>query len=253
MKRSALLGTAVSIATMDETVEWAAEVIRLRAPTQHVVVNAAKLVMMERDPGLREIVNGCPVVNADGQSVVWAGWLFGIRIPERVTGIDLMGRLLERGSAEGWRIYLLGAQHDVVAKLVVRLSKHVTIAGWRDGYWAKDEDDDVVGAIAGSGADVLFVALPSPWKEEWIAPRLQRLGVPLCVGVGGSFDVLAGVRRRAPAWMQRSGLEWLFRLAQEPRRLTWRYAKTNVLFAAMVGKELLSRPRSGGMRDSSNR
>lgn len=245
MKQSGLLGSVVTVATMDETVAWAAGVIATRVPTQHVVVNAAKLVMMERDTTLRSIVNGCPVVNADGQSVVWAGRILGVRLPERVTGIDLMERLVERAGSEGWRIYLLGAQPEVVAAVAQKMARTVAVAGWRDGYWGEDEDDSVVEGIAGSGADVLFVALPSPQKEMWVAPRLQRLGVPLCVGVGGSFDVLAGVRRRAPVWMQRAGLEWLFRLAQEPRRLTGRYAKTNLLFASMVVRELVARRRKG--------
>lgn len=244
MRQSGLLGSVISIASMDETVAWAAGVVEARVPTQHVVVNAAKLVMMERDSRLREIVNGCPVVSADGQSVVWAGRLLGVRLPERVTGIDLMQRLLERASTQGWRVYLLGAQREVVSRVAQTLSPRVTVAGWRDGYWSDDEDELVVEEIARSAADILFVALPSPRKEMWVAPRLERLGVPLCVGVGGSFDVLAGVRRRAPEWMQRAGLEWLFRLAQEPRRLTGRYAKTNILFAAMVGREL-ARRRTG--------
>ena len=243
MKRSGLLGSVITVATMDETVAWAAGVIAAREPTQHVVVNAAKLVMMERDATLRGIVNGCPVVSADGQSVVWAGRVLGVRLPERVTGIDLMERLLERASAEGWRIYLLGARPEIVAAVAGKVSRTVQVAGWQDGYWGEDEDDSVVEEIARSGADILFVALPSPQKELWIAPRLQRLGVPLCIGVGGSFDVLAGVRRRAPMWMQRAGLEWLFRLAQEPRRLTGRYAKTNALFVSMVGRELIARRR----------
>lgn len=244
MESARFLGSNVTVATMDETVAWAAGVIERRTPTQHVVVNAAKLVMMKNDGRLRAIVNGCPVVNADGQSVVWAARLLGIRLPGRVTGIDLMQRLLERAPSEGWRVYLLGAQSDVVSRLAAELSRKVAIAGWRDGYWAESEDSAVVDAIAESDADILFVALPSPRKEEWIAPRLERLGVPLCVGVGGSFDVLAGFRRRAPRWMQRVGLEWAFRLMQEPKRLAGRYFRTNMLFAFMVIGELARKQRS---------
>jgi N-acetylglucosaminyldiphosphoundecaprenol N-acetyl-beta-D-mannosaminyltransferase len=230
--------------TMDETVEWAIGVIRRGTPTQHVVVNAAKLIRMRRDTDLAAIVNGCPVVNADGQAIVWASRLLGAPVPERVTGIDFMGRLLDLAPAMGWRVFFLGADEAVVSRLAAGHAASVAVAGYRHGYWLPGEDADVVNEVARSAADILFVALPSPRKEAWTARYLAELGVPLVVGVGGSFDVLAGRRRRAPAWMQRHGLEWLFRLGQEPARLGPRYLKTNGQFLLLLAWALISRQRA---------
>jgi len=225
----------LDLLTMAESLTACEQLIASREPTQHVVLNAGKVALCRRDPHLAEIIRSADLVNADGQSVVWAGRFLGLDVPERVTGIDLMQHLLESCEREGWPVYFLGARADVVRTVVERTSAahpQLRVAGFRDGYF--DDDGEVVGAIAASGARLLLVALPSPGKEYFIAEHSNELGPLLSVGVGGSFDVIAGQVARAPEWMQRSGLEWLFRLIKEPRKMWKRYLVGNVVFMYLV-------------------
>lgn len=206
------------------------------------VVNAAKLVKMREDDRLRASVLGCDIVLADGLSIVWASRLLRRGLPERVAGIDLFTGLLERAERRKQSVYLLGATGDVMERLVRRIAADhpsLRLAGSRDGYFSPDEEESIAGEIRRSGADFLFVGMSSPRKENFLARWWTELGVSVCHGVGGSFDVLAGEVRRAPVWMQRAGLEWFFRLAQEPRRLWRRYLSTNSRFAWLCIKELL--------------
>jgi N-acetylglucosaminyldiphosphoundecaprenol N-acetyl-beta-D-mannosaminyltransferase len=211
---------------------------------QHVVLNAAKVVQVQKDEQLRTIISGCSLVNADGQSVVWAARVLGISVPERVTGIDLMERLLDRAQDLGWSVYFLGARDQVVDRVVEIQRQHrprLTIAGWRNGYWAADEETAVVAEVAATTPTLLLVAMPTPAKELFLARHLDALGVSFAMGVGGAFDVVAGVTRRAPAWMQRTGLEWFYRLAQEPRRMFKRYLVGNTRFILLTLRELVRR------------
>ena len=208
-----------------------------------MAINAAKLVAMQDDPKLCEIIDGCGLVNADGQSVVWASRLLGDPLPERVAGIDLMDALLALAEGRGYRVYFLGARAEVLERAVERLQERypgLHVAGARDGYFNDDEAADVCDAIRASRPDVLFVAMSSPRKEYFLGEFGPNLGVPFVMGVGGSIDVIAGLTRRAPAAWQRLGLEWLYRLLQEPRRMFRRYAVTNTRFIALVGLALLS-------------
>jgi N-acetylglucosaminyldiphosphoundecaprenol N-acetyl-beta-D-mannosaminyltransferase len=206
-----------------------------RGPHQHVVLNAAKIVQAHDDPELARIIRSCSLINADGQSVVWAGRLLGSRLPERVAGIDFMLALWRSAARNGYRVYLLGSQADVVKETArIAARRNVTVVGHRDGYWDETEEAGVVAAVREARPDILFLALPSPRKEYFLARRQKELGCALVVGVGGSFDVVAGVRSRAPRWMQRAGLEWFHRLVQEPRRLVLRYAVGNTRFMALT-------------------
>jgi N-acetylglucosaminyldiphosphoundecaprenol N-acetyl-beta-D-mannosaminyltransferase len=228
---------------MTDTLEAIERAIARGLYTQHMAINAAKLVAMHDDPKLSEIIDGCGLVNADGQSVVWASRLLGDPLPERVAGIDLMDALLELAERRGYSVYFLGARSDVLQQAVARLRERypqLHVAGARDGYFTDDEAPGVCKTIRASGADVLFVAMSSPRKEYFLGEYGPELGVPFVMGVGGSIDVMAGMTRRAPAAWQRLGLEWLFRLLQEPRRLFRRYAITNTRFIALVGLALLS-------------
>jgi len=225
----------LDLLTMAESVSACERLIVAGRPAQHVVVNAGKIALCRRDPRLTNIIRGADLVNADGQSVVWAGRFLGLKVPERVTGIDLMQHLLESCAREGWSVYFLGARTEVVKAVVDSVhAAHptLTIAGYRDGYF--DDDRSVVNAISSSGARLLLVALPSPRKEYFIADHADGLGGLLSVGVGGSFDVLAGHIPRAPIWMQRFGLEWLFRLIREPRKMWKRYLVGNSVFVYHV-------------------
>lgn len=212
------------------------------------VVNAAKVVNMRRNPALRQSVLDADVVVADGIGVVWASRILGAALPERVTGIDLMLQMLSRGNEEKWAVYCLGATQDVLDRVVAHIGTYypgVRIVGHRNGYFDAAEESDVAEAVRASRADILLVAITSPKKEQFLARWQPTLDVPVCHGVGGSFDVVAGKVERAPRSWQRLGLEWLYRVKQEPGRLWRRYLVTNVLFCGLVITELV---RSGTRR-----
>jgi N-acetylglucosaminyldiphosphoundecaprenol N-acetyl-beta-D-mannosaminyltransferase len=207
-------------------------------PSQHVVLNAAKVVQMAGDERLREIVRSCDLVNADGASIVWASRVLGRPVPERVAGIDLFAAIVERAAATGHSVYFLGATDEVLEEMIARFRSTfpaLRIAGARNGYW--DDDGEVIAEVRRAQPDFLFLAIPSPRKEYWLNEHLDDLGVPFVMGVGGSFDVIAGKVRRAPVWVQRVGGEWLYRLCQEPRRMWKRYLVGNVRFVALTAQE----------------
>lgn len=213
------------------------------------VVNAAKVVNMRRDRELREDVLSSDLILADGISIVWAGRLLRKTLPERVTGIDLMTGMLRRGDRHGYRIYCLGAAAEVLHQVADRIAAefpNVRLVGKQHGYFTPEEEESVAGNIASASPDILLVAMTSPKKERFMARWGKRLGVPVIHGVGGSFDVFAGKVRRAPERWQRLGLEWLYRLQQEPRRLWRRYLVTNTLFTLMTGQELFRRMIEAG-------
>ena len=222
---------------MDETVARCRALIGESRPVQHVVLNAGKCVLMQDEPDVRDIVAGCDVVNADGQSVVWAARFLGLRVPERVAGIDLMGRLIALCASEGWPVYFLGAKDDVLVAFeaeALRRHPRLLVAGRRNGYFRANDEAGIAEAIRRSGARLVLVGISSPMKERFLARNLERMGPLLAMGVGGSFDVWAGKTTRAPAWMQRAGLEWFHRFAQEPRRMWRRYLVGNLRFAWIV-------------------
>ena len=248
-ERPTFLSVPLDALTIEETVARCRELILAHRPVQHVVLNAGKCVLMEDEPDLRAIISGCDLVSADGQGVVWAGRLLGIRIPERVTGIDLMGRLLGLAASEGWPVYLLGARDDVLADFAVEAKRRypaLVLAGHRNGYFTRTEEGLIADAVRTSGARLLFVAISSPLKEQFLARQLHRMGPIFAMGVGGSFDVWAGRTTRAPRWMQKSGLEWFHRFAQEPRRMWRRYLLGNMRFAWMVAKARMRADRTVG-------
>lgn len=231
--RQEVLGCAVDNLSMAETLDRIGELIATGRPHQHVVINADKVVKAARDPALARIIANCDLVNADGMPVVWASRVLGQPLKERVTGVDLFFRLLERAERSGWRVYFLGARREVVDEVVRRATaRHpgLRVAGSHDGYWSAADEDALVARIAESRADILFVAIPSPRKEEFLARHQARMKVPFAMGVGGTFDVAAGRVKRAPRWMQDSGLEWFYRFLQEPRRMFRRYFVDDVGF-----------------------
>lgn len=231
-----LFSSRIDAYTKDETLREIEARIDANHFTQHAVVNVAKIVNMQRDAQLRDAVNACDIVNVDGMGIVWGARMLGHAIPERVAGIDLFDALLALSAARGFPVFLLGARPDVVEQTAqVLSSRHpgLRIAGFHHGYFWDDEPA-VVDRIRASGAKLLFVAITSPRKEVFIDRWRDRLGVSFAMGVGGTFDVVAGRVRRAPRWMQTAGLEWLFRVVQEPRRMWRRYLTTNTAFALML-------------------
>ena len=244
--RAVVLGFEVDRLDLENAVRHCEKLIDSRAVAHITSLNVAKLVATRRDARLREIVQTSEVVTADGQPIVWASRLFGDPLTERVAGVDLMDALLPLAARRGYGVFILGARAEVVAHAVARLRAefpNLRIVGYRDGYFTDAEASAVCADIRAMRPDILFVAMSSPRKEYWIAEHRSQLGVPLSVGVGGAIDIIAGVTRRAPRWMQRAGLEWTYRLAQEPRRLWRRYLYTNVWFVFLLGAEFFARRR----------
>jgi N-acetylglucosaminyldiphosphoundecaprenol N-acetyl-beta-D-mannosaminyltransferase len=248
--RRHFLGMWVDPLTIDETVARCVKAVEERSPMTIGVVNAAKIVRLRKDQRLREAVLGCDLVLADGQSVVWASGLLRQPLPERVAGIDLMLALLPEAERRGDRVYFLGAKQDVLDRMLEELERRfpdLRVAGSRHGYFSSAEAPGIADEIREAGTDLLFIGVSSPMKELFVRDWSPRTGAQVTHGVGGTFDVLAGEVRRAPIWWQRHGLEWLYRVLQEPRRLGPRYFTTNFAFVVLVARatirERIRRPR----------
>ncbi|OTP75950.1 WecB/TagA/CpsF family glycosyltransferase [Caballeronia sordidicola] len=242
MNRIEFFSCPLDVATMDETVEWIGSRVSKGQFTQHVVVNVAKLVHMQTDAELAASVRACDIVNIDGMGVVWGARFMGLPVRERVAGVDLFENLLRMAEDAGFPVFLLGATETVVAQAAAVVSERyprLIIAGHHHGYFWDDERS-VVDMVRRSGARLLFVAITSPKKENFINRWKDSLGVDFVMGVGGTFDVVAGKVNRAPRWMQQSGLEWAYRVTQEPRRMWRRYFITNNKFAAMLIKKRIT-------------
>jgi N-acetylglucosaminyldiphosphoundecaprenol N-acetyl-beta-D-mannosaminyltransferase len=242
--RTEFLGVPIDALTFDETVAQAVDAMRSGRLTQHVALNVAKLIKLRHDADLRRDVIESDIVGIDGMGIVWGARALGVHVPERVPGVDLMQRLLAICACEGFRPYLFGARPQVLetaVKQALQRWPRINIAGYRDGYDGARDESAAVAAIRESGADCLFIGMPTPHKERFLHKHRFRLGVPFIMGVGGGIDVLAGHVTRAPAPVQRIGLEWLYRIYQEPRRMWWRYLSTNIAFAGMLGKALVGR------------
>lgn len=222
--------------TLDSCVE---EVLGSAADGERVwlaTVNVAILMAMRRSRVLREYAGGARWVVADGQPIVWLSRLLGRPLPQRVTGVDLIDRLCARAEEEGLGVYFLGASDEVVAAAgramrvrYPRLRLHVA-----NGYFSAAQIPERVSAVADSGVSLLFVGMGVPRQEHFIAEHMNALNVNVAIGVGGSFDVIGGLRDRAPLALQKRGLEWTYRLAQEPRRLWRRYLVTGMQFGILA-------------------
>lgn len=228
------MNTFVDGYNLDETINEIKKVIQTRTITQHVVINANKINLMYKDAKLRKIINNCSLINADGQSIVWANkFLNNSTECNRVTGIDLFENLVKVAAEEGYKVFYLGAKECVVKKVVeIHQLKYpeLRIAGYHDGYFNKEDCKGLIQEIRESKADILFVAFPSPQKEFWIHRNKFELNVPIQIGVGGSFDVVCGNIRRSPKWLQDIGMEWFYRWIFEPKRLFKRYFIGNTQF-----------------------
>lgn len=239
--RVKILGVTIDPLTMSETIHKVdEEYIQAKTPLHLMGVNADKINLCQSDQRLMRIVNECGIINADGASVVLAGKYLGIDIPERVAGIDLMQELLKLCQEKGYSTYFLGAKEEVLQKMLSNFREQypkLQIAGSRNGYFSDDELPKIMDAIRLASPSVVFVGITSP-KKEYIVEEFIDNGLnAVFMGVGGSFDVLSGTIPRAPKWMQKANLEWLFRVANEPRRLFKRYFVGNMTFIRQIIKE----------------
>jgi N-acetylglucosaminyldiphosphoundecaprenol N-acetyl-beta-D-mannosaminyltransferase len=233
IKSTRILGTRVDLVDMDKTLTIIDEFINIKKTHQIVVINVAKIIKALKDNYLKQIIEEADLSGADGTPVVWVSKFFGPKIPGRVNGTDLMEKLVKRSIEKGYRIFFFGAREEVVHK-VIKIYKEkypkLNVAGYRNGYFTKDQELEIAEEIGKSKAHILFVAFGTPKKEKFINKYKNVMNVPVIHGVGGSFDVVAGVTKRAPLWMQEYGLEWLYRVYQEPGRMWKRYLVTNTLF-----------------------
>ncbi|WP_298792860.1 WecB/TagA/CpsF family glycosyltransferase [uncultured Allomuricauda sp.] len=241
MNRINILNTAIDNFSMEETLEKVVKAIERKEHLHHVVVNAGKMVSMQKDLQLRESVNNSHIINADGQAVVWASRFLGKPLKERVAGIDLMENLVDSAGKHHHKIFFFGAKENIVKNVVKLYSEKYgadIVAGYRNGYFKKEDEKKIAKQIADSGAQILFVAMSSPKKENFLFDNRAVLAkVNFIMGVGGSFDVVAGKVKRAPLFMQKVGLEWFYRFIQEPKRMWKRYLIGNTKFIIMVFRE----------------
>lgn len=243
MSRVAFFGVPVDLLSMQETVAIAERAMAERRQTRHTALNVAKLIKMKSDPLLAEDVAGSDIIGIDGAGIAWGLSLFGIRAVERVAGVDLFENILALCARTGRRPYILGARQDILDRAMTEATRRfpgLTFAGSRNGYFKTDDVPGIVAQIRESGADALFVAMPTPHKERFLNAHSRELGVPFIMGVGGSVDVLAGHISRAPVAMQKLGLEWFHRMAKEPRKMFWRYASTNSAYLWWLLRSLLT-------------
>lgn len=240
--RVELLGCPVDLLSGDETVHLIEQAMREQRPLHHVAINVAKLVNMRSDAELSADVRCADIAGIDGMGVVLGLRLLGYGRNKRVAGVDLMQEILAVCAQRGYRPYFLGATPEVVAEAARRMCLRfpgLQLAGMRDGYFKPHEEAQIAREIRACKPDCLFVAMPTPRKERFLALHRHELGVAFVMGVGGSFDILAGKTNRAPLFMQQAGLEWLYRIYQEPQRMWWRYAKTNTIFAWLLLGQLV--------------
>ena len=240
IKKINFLDIPLDILTMDETVNKIDKAIISNKQVHHCVINAAKVVKIQNDEILKESVINSNIINADGMSIVWSVRFLGYQIQERVAGIDLMENLIRLAHKKKYCCFFLGAKEEVVKKVVsyysVKYSEKI-IAGFRDGYFDEKNEKDIIEKIKESDAEFLFVAITSPKKEIFLNKYKNELkNINLIMGVGGSFDVIAGTVKRAPKYIQDLGLEWFYRFIQEPKRMWRRYLIGNFKFVILIFK-----------------
>ena len=235
--RVTILNTSIDVLTMKETIDLVEQYVITKTPLHLMGVNADKINEVNSNERMKQIVNSCGIINADGASVIMASKYLNKPLPERVAGVDLMQELVALSARKGYSIYLLGAKQEVVIKTAEVLKdkyNDLNIVGVHNGYFKEDEWPQIYEDINKVNPDFVFVGITSPIKE-YLIEFLQSMGAKsVFMGVGGSFDVISGNIPRAPLWMQKCNLEWLFRVIQEPKRLFKRYFVGNSLFIKSV-------------------
>ena len=238
--RVEVLNVKIDVVTMKEAVERVEEFITQKRPHLVVTPNAEIIMMANQDKELAQIINGADLVIPDGAGVVWAARYNGDPMPERVAGYDLVQNLLREAANKKYRIYMLGGSPGIVDKAKENAEKRyngVQIVGTRHGFFTKQEEPEIINEIIKHQPDILLVALGVPRQEKWIVEHMDQIKAPAAIGVGGTFDVMAGTVRRAPLWMQNARLEWLYRLLSEPKRAIRMLALPQFVLRVMTNKK----------------
>lgn len=233
--RADILGCYVDLLGFPDVIEKIKAYIKEQEPRHIITLNAEIVYAAQYDQRLKDIINEADLVTPDGIGIVWAARHLGYEIKERITGIDLLYSICQEAAQLNWKMYFLGAAPGVADEAAVKLCQQypdLKITGTRDGYFTDDEIPTIIDSIREQSPQILFVALGAPKQEVWIRQYKEQLGIPICIGVGGSFDVVAGNKRRAPDWMIRLNLEWLYRLIDEPTRIRRQLALPR--FVAMI-------------------
>lgn len=240
IRRLNILGVGVSAINTAQAVSLMDEWIAHRQPHYTCITGVHGVMESQRDENLLRIHNDAGLVTPDGMPLVWLLHLYGFDHVDRVYGPDLMMALCQHSVSKGYRHYLYGASAGVTELLTYKLQQRFPdlqiVGAWSPPFrpLTDQEDEEVVRRINEANPDIVWVGLSTPKQERWMAAHTGRLAAPVLIGVGAAFDFHAGVKRQAPRWMQRSGLEWFFRLSTEPRRLWRRYLTNNPQFVGLV-------------------
>lgn len=243
-----ILGLRFHSLTMNETLDWIEHFIKERKPRQISFSNAQTIALSRKNPELRRLLNQSDLTLADGMSVVWGARILGYKLPERVAGPDLTFALAGRAAKKNYRVFLMGSSWGNLSQLKNVLTNAwggLNVVGMHSPpmceKMSEEETKKIILLIRNSTPDILFVGISCPKQEQWIAENLSRINVPVSLGVGAAFDFLSGRIPRAPEWLRKRGLEWLFRLWCEPRRLWRRYLLGNFVFLSLLLKEKIRR------------
>ena len=221
-KKVAILDVNVDSVKMIEAIDIVEKLMDAKKPSFIATANAEMIMMADQDEELKSILNHADLVVPDGAGTVWAARHLGVSMPERVAGYDLTQHLLARAPQTKKRVFFFGSAPGVADKAKIKAESEypgIQIVGVRDGYFKKEQEQDIIDQIKNARPDLLLAALGVPKQEKWLYAHLQELNVPVSIGVGGTLDVMAGVMKRAPLWMQKAKLEWLFRGLLQPKRI----------------------------------
>lgn len=222
IQKRSILGIGISVVDGPTTIDIIDGYIHNGRPHMVVTADSSCVVMAQSDRKLLEIVNSADLVTPDSIGILWAAKRFGTPLPERVSGVDIVQHLCEKGATTGYRVYILGAAPgiaDAAAENLRAKYPGLQIVGTHHGFFKPEETESVIASVREAQPDILFVAMGIPMQEKWIYDHMAELNVPVSMGVGGTFDVISGKVKRAPKWMQRNGLEWFYRLASNPRKI----------------------------------
>jgi N-acetylglucosaminyldiphosphoundecaprenol N-acetyl-beta-D-mannosaminyltransferase len=251
-----VLGVPLALTDYDDTMDWMDATVA-HGEQGYICVAATHTIMVcHEDPELREAVLNSSLTVPDGQPLVWAMNALGGNLTDRVYGPDLMARYCERAAENGTRMYLYGGRNQgALVQLALNLRQSYPglkiVGGYSPPFrdLSEEEEDTIIDEINGTEADVVWVGVGAPKQEKWMAAMRSRLDAPVLVGVGAAFDFHAGLVPQAPDWMQAAGLEWLYRMAQEPRRLGPRYVRYNPRFVTGFARQYARHRLRAGQPD----